>query len=656
MIGTILGGGYEILEEVGKGGMAYVYKAHCHMLNRTVAVKVLRNDLEGGDEFVQRFNTEAQSAAGLTHPNIVSVFDVGEDNGNYYIVMEYMEGITLKEYIKKNGRIESREAAYIAAQICSALEAAHEKNIVHRDIKPHNIMITNDNRVKVTDFGIARASSNSTMQVGDSILGSVHYISPEQARGGYVDCKSDIYSLGIVLYEMLVGHVPFESDSPIAVAMKHLEEKPVPPCEIVPEIPLELQEIVLKAMYKETRNRYQTVSAMKAELESIISTLEKEETETDFEETVDEATRVIPVVPDIEVSDDLEDVSDDEETEIYQVDNYDEEEETDNKKPSVVNMLFAAVLIAFLLVGGVSLGVTWLLYPELPIFNLFSNSDITVPNFVGEDYEKAQDKARSAGLLLEIGDRISSAQPINTVVEQTTAEGRKVKRGETIVVYISEGPGQLDVEEYIGMKYEEAVEDLEDRGYKVTVKKKSDTEIAENCVISVKKKDTKITLYVSKGYGDIEVIVPNVVGKPLDVAEKLLDENTLIIGKVEYVDSDIYEAGTVVNQDIASGEKVTAKTPINVTVAGKVEEHDKNAGGEKAKIISIALPTDRNSVHVKAVTRPSGGGVESTIYESTLNPHEKPEVVLRVLGTSKLDLMIYFDGNLASTKTIDFTK
>lgn len=655
MIGTILGGRYEILEEVGKGGMAYVYKAHCHMLNRTVAVKVLRNDLEGGDEFIQRFNTEAQSAAGLTHPNIVSIYDVGEDNGNHYIVMEYMEGITLKEYIKQKGRIEPYEAVYIASEICSALEAAHEKNIVHRDIKPHNIMITTDNRVKVTDFGIARASSNSTMQVGDSILGSVHYISPEQARGGYVDCKSDIYSLGIVLYEMLTGHVPFESDSPIAVAMKHLEEKPVMPREIVPEIPEELQEIVLKAMYKETRNRYQSVSAMKDDLKNVMQHLGNEEDSEISENVCDDTTRVIPVAPDIEVSDGIDDNG---ENGVYQVDSADEDGE-EEKKGSVANMVFAAVLIAFLLVGGVSLGVTWLLYPELPIFNLFSNSDITVPNFVGMDYDEAQKLAQSKGLLLEIGDRISSAEAVNTVVKQNTAKDRKVKKGETIVVYVSEGPGDLDLEEYIGMKYEEAVEDLEDRGYDVTVKRKSDTEIAEDCIISIKKNGTKLTVYVSKGYGDIEVIVPNVVGKTLEAAEKLLNENTLIIGKVEYVDSDIYDAGTVVNQDIASGERVTAKTPINVTVAGKVEDdNDKttSGGSEKAKIISIALPTDRTSVAVKAVTRPVGGGTETTIYESTLNPQEKPEVVLRVLGTSKLELVIYFDGVVASTKTIDFSK
>jgi len=273
MIGTILGGRYTILEEVGKGGMAHVYKAQCNVLNRMVAVKMLRTDLEGGDEFITRFNAEAQAAACLTHPNIVSIYDVDEENGLYYIVMEYIEGITLKEYIKSKGKLSSLESAEIASQICSALTVAHEKNIVHRDIKPHNIMITKDNLIKVTDFGIARASNSATVQVGESILGSVHYISPEQARGGYIDGRTDIYSLGIVLYEMLTGKLPFESESPIAIAMKHIEETPVLPVEITPDISLELQDIVLKAISKETRKRYQNVTAMKSDLDVVVNLL-----------------------------------------------------------------------------------------------------------------------------------------------------------------------------------------------------------------------------------------------------------------------------------------------------------------------------------------------------------------------------------------------
>lgn len=647
MIGTILGGRYEILEEIGKGGMAHVYKAHCRLLNRTVAVKVLRGDLEGGDEFIERFNTEAQSAAGLTHPNIVSIYDVGEDKGCHYIVMEYIDGITLKEYIKKKGKIPCREAAYIAEQICAALEAAHEKNIVHRDIKPHNIMITSDNRVKVTDFGIARASTNATMQVGDSILGSVHYISPEQARGGYVDCKSDIYSLGIVLYEMLTGKVPFESDSPVAVAMKHLEERPVPPCEIDPEIPAELQEIVMKAISKETRNRYQTITSMKSDLEAIMPRLPG-----DDEERVPQETEPSEQEP-----------RSDEAVPAEEADDEDYDDDGGEEKPKGVgNMIFAAVLIAFLLVGGVSLGITWLLYPDLPIFSLFNNKDVEVPNFVGMNYDLAKQKAGQLGLTLEVGDRVNSAEDIDNVVEQKTAEGRKVKKGEVIVVYLSDGPGEIDFDEYIGMKADKAEEKLKAKGYKITTEEKSDTEIAEGCVISIKQKGSKLTVYVSKGYEDMEVIVPYLVGKKIDAAQQLLLKNTLKMGKVEYVESDIYEPGTVINQSIASGESVKAKTEVNVKVAGKVS--DENEGKTeppvqttRTKTISIDLPTDRASVAVRVVSKPAdGSSAEKEVFSATLNPQKDPQVVLKVKGSTKNEFSIYFDGVLVSSKVVDFSE
>lgn len=647
MIGTILGGRYEILEEIGKGGMAHVYKAHCRLLNRTVAVKVLRGDLEGGDEFIERFNTEAQSAAGLTHPNIVSIYDVGEDKGCHYIVMEYIDGITLKEYIKKKGKIPCREAAYIAEQICAALEAAHEKNIVHRDIKPHNIMITSDNRVKVTDFGIARASTNATMQVGDSILGSVHYISPEQARGGYVDCKSDIYSLGIVLYEMLTGKVPFESDSPVAVAMKHLEERPVPPCEIDPEIPAELQEIVMKAISKETRNRYQTITSMKSDLEAIMPRLpgDDEERVPQEIEPAEQEPRSDEAVPAEEADDE----------------DYDDDGGEENPK-GVGNMIFAAVLIAFLLVGGVSLGITWVLYPDLPIFSLFNNKDVEVPNFVGMNYDLAKQKAGQLGLTLEVGDRVNSAEDIDNVVEQKTAEGRKVKKGEVIVVYLSDGPGEIDFDEYIGMKADKAEEKLKAKGYKITTEEKSDTEIAEGCVIRIKQKGSKLTVYVSKGYEDMEVIVPYLVGKKIDAAQQLLLKNTLKMGKVEYVESDIYEPGTVINQSIASGESVKAKTEVNVKVAGKVSDENEGktetpAQTTRTKTISIDLPTDRASVAVRVVSKPAdGSSAEKEVFSATLNPQKDPQVVLKVKGSTKNEFSIYFDGVLVSSKVVDFSE
>src|SRR5574344_500738 len=268
VIGKIIGNRYEILQEAGNGGMANVYKAKDHILNRMVAVKVLKDEYTTDADFIKRFNTEAQSAASLSHPNIVSIYDVGheEENNLYYIVMELIKGKTLKEIINKDGAISWKWAVNIAMQIASALELAHKSGIVHRDIKPHNIIITEDGVAKVTDFGIAKAVSNSTMTAFGTTIGSVHYFSPEQARGSVTDAKSDLYSLGVVMYEMLTGKVPFDADTPVSVALKHMQEDPVPPIEVNDEIPQAVNDIVLKAMQKEPINRYQSATEMLADL------------------------------------------------------------------------------------------------------------------------------------------------------------------------------------------------------------------------------------------------------------------------------------------------------------------------------------------------------------------------------------------------------
>lgn len=262
LVGKTLGARYEILKEIGEGGMATVYKARCKLLNRYVAVKVLKNEYSRDLEFVKRFRAEAQSAASLTHPNIVSVYDVGEENGINYIVMELLEGDTLKDEIEKKGKLPSDVVLKYASQIASALEAAHNSKIVHRDIKPQNIVLTSNNIAKVTDFGIAKMSSKDTITSASSTMGSVHYFSPEHAKGCYTDEKSDIYSLGVVMYEMATGKLPFNADTPVTVALKQIQEEPVPPKDVEPSVSLALNDIILKAMAKKPSDRYQSASAM----------------------------------------------------------------------------------------------------------------------------------------------------------------------------------------------------------------------------------------------------------------------------------------------------------------------------------------------------------------------------------------------------------
>ena len=266
LIGKMLDNRYEILEKIGNGGMATVYKAKCHVLNRYVAIKILRDEFTTDSEFIKRFNTEAQSAASLTHPNIVSIYDVGNEDNLYYIVMELIQGKTLKEIINEDGMLSWKWSVNIAIQIASALETAHKHNIIHRDIKPHNIIITEDGMAKVTDFGIAKAVSNSTITAFGTTIGSVHYFSPEHARGGYTDAKSDLYSLGIVMYEMLTGKVPFDADTPVSVALKQVQEEPVEPIKLNDKIPISVNRIILKAMQKEPALRYQSATEMLTDL------------------------------------------------------------------------------------------------------------------------------------------------------------------------------------------------------------------------------------------------------------------------------------------------------------------------------------------------------------------------------------------------------
>ncbi len=669
MIGTVLGGRYTILEEVGKGGMAHVYKAHCNVLNRTVAVKMLRNDLEGGDEFVKRFNAEAQSAACLAHPNIVSIYDVGEENGLYYIVMEYIEGTTLKEYIKAKGKISSLESAEIASQICAALTVAHEKNIIHRDIKPHNIMVTSNNLVKVTDFGIARASNNATMQVGDSILGSVHYISPEQARGGYVDGRTDIYSLGIVLYEMLTGKVPFESESPIAIAMKHLEEMPVAPKTLSPDISCELQEIVLKAISKETRKRYQSVSAMKSDLDVIINMLkspQKDDAQTEVDNIVadnPDNTRKIPIqvpIADITEEDIAEDIVDEpkeklvNDEEHQEVDfQYDEEvyDDYDEDEPRGLsfNTIFAAIIIALFVVGGASLVIGAFVFPDAPFYTMvkaiFGDNDVDVPAFVGKQYTEAQSLASQYGLELQVGESDFGPEPNGVVTDQTIAEGTSVKRGTLVTIYTSKGPDPdlFNTSNFKG-ESEDVIDKYKNLGY--SVEKKSDTDKSRDKgeILRVSLKGNKIIFYINSidGEDDEEnVKVPNLKGLTVNQARAKLEDAGLLLYEEDEYDTketkDVAE-GKVASQSETPGTTVKPKTEIKIYLAVKPKDDQKEPESKK-KTITLDLSAFTSSTHIKIV-EPSG----KVVYDKTVDASSQREVTTTLEGKGTVKYIVYING------------
>ena len=508
LIGKVLADRYEILEEIGIGGMAVVYKARCRVLNRYVAIKVLREDLQNDAEFVKRFNVEAQAAASLTHPNIVSIFDVGSEDNIHYIVMEYVEGQTLKEYIEENKVLPWREAVDIAMQICKGLEVAHKNSIVHRDIKPHNIMRTPDGVIKVTDFGIARANFQKTMTVEDSAIGSVHYISPEQARGGFIDQRSDIYSLGIVLYEMLTGRVPFDNESPVTIAIKHLQEKPVPPSEYNISIPRPLELAVMKAIEKEPSMRYSSASEFCGVLSGILNDPERK-TNLELSHDIDETRVYKPVeIPEKEISDEKEEVvgaghGDDGKMSKGKTSKKPVKIDKNKERKVVALAITASLAVIFVILFAFAslTGITDIVFGD--------KGNVEVPKLVDMTYEKAVEMYSENGFNIVIGKEVESDKDSGTIISQNPEAGKKIKQSDEMVITVdvSAGSGEIILDSYLKYTDKRNVE-IEMRKYGLEgefIDEPSDT--IPRCAIirqvpkagsSVKKGDT-ITFFVSTG-------------------------------------------------------------------------------------------------------------------------------------------------------------
>lgn len=559
LVGKVIGNRYEMLEKIGEGGMATVYKARCNILKRYVAVKVLREEFTTDEEFIRRFNTEAQAAASLTHPNIVSIFDVGHEDNVYYIVMELVQGKTLKEIINEDGVLPWKWSVNIAIQVASALETAHKNNIVHRDIKPHNIIITEDGIAKVTDFGIAKAVSNSTITAFGTTIGSVHYFSPEHARGGYTDAKSDIYSLGVVMYEMLTGRVPFDADTPVSIALKHMQEKPVEPMKLNPSIPFAINKIIMKAMEKEPSLRYQNATEMLKDLSMALKDPEGGFVKSNAEKL--QYTQRVPVLgeePQVEVKKDGK---------KGKLAKYFEEHPTAKK---VWITVIIAVLVILIPLAGF-FGVQALLKAGLP-------KDVNLPNFVGQTLEEAKVTLGKTKLTLETEEVFDDEVEAGKIISQEPpySEGATVKENTTVKLKISKGSEMEEMIKVVGMTYEEAEQKLKDELH-LNVERKEETsktvekdivikqDIAEGKQIKV---GETVTLTVSIGTGLKDVAMPYVIGDTEAEAKKKLADLTVIVAYEE----DMSKAdGKVLKQSIEAGTTVEEKTKVTITV-NRIEE------------------------------------------------------------------------------------
>ncbi len=656
MIGKMLGNRYEILEQIGIGGMSVVYKARCHLLDRYVAIKVLKEDLTNDEEFVKKFRKESQAAASLSHPNIVNIYDVGYDKIDgkdiHYIVMEYINGKTLKEIITEKGKLSESEALYYSIQIAEALKHAHKNQIIHRDIKPHNIMITEDNIVKVTDFGIARAVTSSTITTTSNVLGSVHYFSPEQARGGYTDEKSDIYSLGIVMYEMLTGKVPFNGETPIGVALKHVQDEIVPPIEKNPNISSEFNKIILKCVQKRQSDRYQNVDELLRDLKNL--NINKNEIGSNIvsDETLD-MTKLIPPINGREIDNMTERKQDKH--------NRTSKKENPTKKRTTAIAIISAFIIASLLFIG---------YLQLRN-NLNNNDYIVTPKLVGITEEEATKIAEEMGFELDVIDRVQSSDfEEGIIISQNVDEGIKIKPGYPIGVVVSLGSENVEVPDLVNKSITEAERLLKDAGLRLgnNIEYEYNDSIPIDHVISQSidpytavAPNTRVDLVISKGPKVDEVIMIQLVGENVNKAISEIKNLGLVVGEIKYEPSDNYAANIVMEQSQNPGSTLKPGTTIDLKVSSgpssTTPNNPETPGGtetpgaeEFTTNLTVTPFADKDETEITIIKKQDGN--TTTVYTKKHKPADGT-FDIPVTGKKGAVFEVYYDGIFQYSKSIE---
>ena len=665
LIGKMLANRYEILEKIGNGGMAVVYKAKCHVLNRFVAVKVLKDEFITDNEFIKRFRTEAQAAASLTHPNIVSIYDVGNEGDIYYIVMELIQGKTLKEIIVEDGKFSWKWSVNIAIQIASALETAHRHNIVHRDIKPHNIIITEDGMAKVTDFGIAKAVSNSTITAFGTTIGSVHYFSPEHAKGGYTDAKSDLYSLGVVMYEMLTGRVPFDADTPVSVALMQVQDDPIEPRKLNPQIPISVNNIILKAMQKNPNDRYASATDMLIDLSTALKRPDDDFVTLPNKQN-DLQTQRLSTLYDI----DEKAKQNDEEDDIEEPPRKRNKKEGNKviaffKRHVILSVILAGILIFSLALGGTIL-----------FMNLSKDEEALIPNLVTNEngdrltLEEAQaiydETAFEPELKVEyeISEEVEPGYVIRQDPEYSTVNNMRMKLSTEFTIYVSEEREKIETpsnEDIVGKELEEVQKSLTDLGFtNVVVEGETHESLKEGLVIKLSQEgkelyaDDELIIYVSTGDGKVDV--PDVLGKSESDAKKELEDAGFKV-KVSYDEDSDEEDGVVLKQ---SSKKAKEGATITITVNKKPEKIKGSLIVDVASLTGYTTQYDEegNSISPEKVSvqiSVKDGDGNSLVSQTRQISEDEDDYTVTFEGNGKVSVEVSIGGNVVFSDSLDLS-
>ncbi|TLS37320.1 Stk1 family PASTA domain-containing Ser/Thr kinase [Pseudalkalibacillus caeni] len=661
MIGKHINGRYKLLEAIGDGGMAIVYKAKDLILDRIVAVKLLRPEFSKDSDFIRRFRREAESATSLVHPNIVGIYDVGEEEDYYFIVMEYVPGTTLKDQIRNRGALPIEEALSIMSQITSAIEHAHENNIIHRDIKPHNILINEYGEAKVTDFGIAMAISSATITHTNSVLGSVHYFSPEQARGAIANAKSDIYSLGVVLYEMVTGVLPFSGDSPVSVALKHLQDDFPKPRTINPSIPQSVENIILKAMAKDPLHRYDSAEEMEEAVNNALDPTKVYEEPFSIPEADEEATKILPPVKPA-----APDVKNDAKRENKKV-KPEKEKTTDTpppkKKKKGKKVLFFLIVL-FLLVGGAAVAALTII-PEM-----FYVKDVEIPDVTAMDYEEARETLIESNLKVKKEEQFDEEVPEEEVISQDPSGGTTVKENSTVTLLVSKGIEKIEMEDYIGQSKTQVEQLLEAEGYKnVQFEAKYNDEVPNGQIYDqtpeagkeILPAEDRIIFFYSAGPEPIEL--QDLTGKTKDEVQSYVDSHGLKASYEEEVYSDNVESGKVVSHSPGANAEVNKGDVISFVISKGKEPEPEPEPEPEAEEKPITFPNsfkftfeDQEEHLIEVMYRDSKHPEGDEIVEDKVVGAKKVEFEMTINPGDTAAYQIYVDNKLRkeNSKTITY--